>query len=228
MRVASALIAGVLAASPGAAWAQRQIDTGSHIAVPTRAEIPEDRTKEDTSRIVMRDFARCTYAHYAKQVADGVMLEPGLEGAALSNISTSDCLDSGMIKFPAPVMRGALFGELYRRHQQSTKPWALPVQALTLTEVPTINDSQSVRTNFLMLYLAQCIHQTAPEQMRQVVLQPVTSKGQEQAFAAIIPLLGDCLPQGMKVTLNRMTLESAFAEYLYRSQAPATAVAGNS
>lgn len=225
MRLSHALFAGALAATSSPVWPQKDVDTGSHIAVPSRAEIPEDRNKEDTSRIVMRDFARCTYSRYAKRAADAVMLEPGMEGAALSKISTSDCLDSGMIKFPASVMRGALFGELYRQAQRD-RSWTLPIQPLALDKVPTINDPQAVRTNFLMLYLAQCVYQAAPEQMRQVVLQPVVSKGQEEAFAAIIPLLGECLPQGMTLKLNRMTLESAFAEYLYRSQAPAAAVAG--
>lgn len=228
MRLPYALIAAALCVTSSAVWAQKEIDTGSHISVPRRAEIPQDRNKEDTSRIVMRDFARCTYARYSKQVASAVMLEPGTEGAALSKISKSECLNSGTIKFAASVMRGALFGELFRRREQASDVWTLPVTPLALSEVPKPTDPVEVRNNFLMLYLAQCIHQSAPEQMRQVVMQPVVSESQEQAFGTIIPLLGQCLPQGMTLKLNRMTLESAFAEYLYRSQAPAATAAGNS
>lgn len=214
------------AATHCALVAQTQVDTGSHIAIPKRAKIPETGSEEDKDLIVMRQFARCTYARNATGVARAVMMEPGLDGEALNRLAADECLQYGTMKFSAALFRGALFGELYRRRSEDGgKPWALPAEAFSVNAVPPPTASLPLRTNFFMLYLADCVHKVAPAEVKAVVTEPAASPAQKRAFSVLIPLLGPCVPQGMTLKLNRMTLEHAFAEYLYRaSPLPASAL----
>ncbi len=219
------LTALAMAAVPCPVVAQSQVDTGSRIAIPKRAEIPETGTEGDQALIVMRQFARCTYAHNASGVAQAVMLEPGLDGEALNRLAIDDCLQYGTMKFSPALFRGALFGELYRRRSKGGgKPWTLPVEAFSVSALPTQAASHPVRTNFFMLYLADCVHKVAPAEVEAVVSQPAASPAQKRAFSTVIPLLGPCVFEGMTLKLNRMTLEHAFAEYLYRAR-PLQAIA---
>lgn len=214
----STLVAIVLGlAATGPLWAQRQVDTGTHIAVPKRAEIPNERNADERGRIALRQYARCTVARSREETAAALLLDPGKDADALNKLASDECLQAGRMEFAPNVYRGALYGELYRlRAKQAGKRWTLPIQPLSLATPPASDATGSVRANFFLLDLAHCLYQAAPEAVREIIVEPTASEGQERAFASVIPVLGPCIPAGRTLTLNRITLESAFGEYLYR------------
>lgn len=207
-----------------ALFAQTEQRTGSRVVVPSPAEIRERGTDEEKSLIVMREFAECTYRNGRRAVADALLLSPGDDVRALTKLATSQCLRSGKLRFAPKLFRGALFGELYRQRQSTgAGGWALPTQPLDLAVVPTSDKPFDARLNWVMLTIADCMHESHPDAVRASVLEPAVSPGYEAAFGTLLPNLGPCVPEGVTLKLNRMALEHAFGEYLYRTQSTSAA-----
>ena len=204
-----------------------EVDLGSNVTRPKRAEIPNGYyTKEQRGRLVMREFARCTFATSPAKVAAVAMLPPGADVAGLRELAQRDCLSEGIVGFDFALYRGTLFGEMYRRHEAiGGKSWTYPVSPINLNAAPNEGDSAQIKLNYFLLSLTDCVIAKNAEAVRAVVLQPVGSKAQEAAFSAIIPQLGPCLPQGKTITFNRTSLEMGFGEYMYRALAPVIPIA---
>ena len=121
MKIASylAVLLAALLGSPALAKPQREMETGSLITVPKRAIAPDRTlTKEELGRDLMSQFARCIIDRKQAVVAEAITLLPGADGPAFNRASTDECLDSGRMRFSTAVVRGAVFGELYRRQQK--------------------------------------------------------------------------------------------------------------
>jgi hypothetical protein len=212
------LLTAVTAASSVAAQHQSG-STGSRVSAPRPAIIRTKGNEEEQNLVIIRDFARCTYSTGPKRVAEALLLPPEGDPVALGELASSECLASGTLKFSSALFRGALFGELYRqRHERSGRTWSLPVEPLSRLTPPSPDASTDTRRHYLMLSVAECLDGEAPTAVRDVVLKPAGSAEQKAAFDAILPLLGTCVPQGVTLKLNRMSLEHAFGEYLYRAQ----------
>ena len=221
------LIAGtlaVLATVPLAAQSRYEKDTGSLIAIPERAKSPDRKlSEEELGREMMNRYARCIVDRTPTRVAEAIALKPGDDIEAFNKAATDECLDSGRMQFSASVLRGAVYGELYRRQQKGAKDVVrkFPVQPLDWSAAPPPAASERARANYFLLWLSDCVHESSAEAMRSVVKNPVGSKIQQAAYSAVIPSLGPCIPEGQKLSFSRSMLEAAFGEYLYRSQVPA-------
>ena len=217
-------LVGMIAACP-AAVAQRSMetDTGSMIAVPTRARIPEEGAMSEINRgrEVMRQFAQCALSR--NQAGAERALAMPIGGAyyqAINKLAVDECLSSGTIKFKAPAMRGALFAELYRRKYRAADPGLVAEPVDFAANAGSDGVVQAALDTF-----ADCVVRRDPADARAIVLRPIASKEQDKAFAAVYPHLGPCLAQGQQITLNKPTLENAFAEVLYREAATPGAAA---
>ena len=201
-----------------------EADMGSRIARPKRAEIPQRNLKPtEQARVALSLFAECVFAVMPAKVVKAVDAIPGEDGPALDKLTKSDCLDFGEMSFSHTLFRGAMFAEMYRQHEAlSTKAWRYPIKPLMMDTLPDSSSSEDVRANFCMLKLTECLYKQDAENLRGIVVNPVLSRAQNDAFAKVIPILGTCVPQGMTLTLNKTTLENGFAEYLYRSLATPT------
>ena len=226
-RIVIAGILTALAAVPLAAQSRYEKDTGSQISIPERAKSPDRKlSEEELGREMMNRYARCIVDRTSGKVAEAIALKPGDDIQAFNKAATDECLDSGRMQFSASVLRGAVFGELYRRQQKGVKDVVrkFPVQPLDWSAAPPPGASERARANYFLLWLSDCVHGSSAEAMRSVVMNPVGSKVQQAAYSAVIPMLGPCIPEGQKLSFSRSMLESAFGEYLYRSQVPAIPV----
>jgi hypothetical protein len=220
-----------VSAIPASAQSKYDTDTGSHIRIPKRAEAYDRKlSDEELGRELMNQFARCIIDRRPTVVAQAIASKPGEESSLLNRAAVDDCLDSGSMRFPPEVLRGAIFGELYRRQQRGVKRLAetFPIQPLDWSSAPAATDSERARSNYYLLWMTDCVHKTSGEAMRSIVMNSVGSVAQKSAYSSIIPALGPCVPQGQKLVLSRSMLEAAFGEYLWRSQVPAITLSARS
>lgn len=219
------VLAGVglcLAASPAMAQRKTELQTGSRISVPAPARVPEGRDSDlSRTRIIIAEFARCTLDRGTDGVQRAFAMPVGAAYyRAMNRLAVSECLESGMVRIPQTVMRGAIFVELYRRHEKKVGP-TVAVPALDFAHPA----DESERTQLALLAFADCVVKRDAGAARGVVLSPTASADQDQAFRALMPNLGPCLMQGQQITFSKPVLEGALAEVLYREAM--TPAAGN-
>ena len=198
-----------------------EADPGSVLQHPRRARIPETGfTEADRGRVTLRQYARCLFASSPQTVVTAVHFAPGEDSAALDKLLRYDCVDSGSLQFSRELLRGALFTEMYRRHEsRRTGPWTYPVQAIDFAAIPNLQSSSEVRVNYFLLEMADCVYAKHPDAVRAVVMEDIASRAQNAAFVTVIAGLGPCIPNGVKLELTRTVLDGAFGEYMYRTLA---------
>ena len=225
MKITIAACLGVAVITYGVANAQssRDTETGSRIVIPKRARIPDDSTlsKSELSRKVLNEFARCAINRNYPAVASAVSKPMGAGfHEAIARVVSADCLYSGMISFKAVALRGPLFVELYKRRELAKsqgRVWG-PVTPSIDFSAPSSLESDAHRA---ILDVATCAIDANPNVARAVVLEHMMSEAQDNAFAAIVPALGACLPEGKTLSLTKQVIEGMLAEVLYRGVKPA-------
>jgi hypothetical protein len=138
---------------------------------------------------------------------------------ALTKMVGPDCLWDGELRFKAIIIRGAMFTELWRRRviaESRGKPWGPVLPAYVFADVP-MDASPAIKQQAALLWLGDCIVKRDRAAASEVLLQPIGSKAQRQAYTRLNPNLGPCLPEGMKLTFSKSILEGALAEALYRA-----------
>ena len=221
MTIRSALFIAVMLALPCAAVAQTDTDLGTRIPHPKRAAIPGNpHSPEDSGRISLSQFARCTFASKPAAVVAALQLPVDSGDNALKAVVDDNCLEEGEMGFSNLLFRGALFGEMYRQHEHKSRTWTYAIQPLDFSAVPDATSSPNTLTNYFMLAMADCLLAKDADSVRGIVLNEPASGAQNAAFAKIIPQLGSCVPAGATVKFSRTSIENAFGEYLYRSLVP--------
>ncbi|MDQ2893598.1 MAG: hypothetical protein M3R64_11000 [Pseudomonadota bacterium] len=218
-----ALFAVCMIAWVGSASGQRKVesDTGSHIAIPQRARIPDapGLTVDDRARIAMAEFARCTVDRRAIAMRRVLSLPiEKLDGSVWMPLADTECLASGEMRFQPRIMRGALFSELVRRRAVETArggAWTFPVMpydAVALADPA----NRVTQLDAALLAFADCVVKRDPVGAQAVIVAPTATEAESVAIAALAPNLGPCLPAGQTIKLSRSILEGAVAEILYR------------
>ena len=226
MRSFFGIIGILLAASPAAAQRDTELDTGSHIAIPRRARIPDDAKSDNAAaQIAMAAFARCVIARDQRGVARALGMEIGPDyWKAMGRLATSECLSSGQMKIPQNVMRGAIFAEVYRLYDAKKKA-IVEVRPLDFDN-PLLPEYRSNPLRYALLAFADCVIKRDMDSARKVVLLPPASREKDDAFRALTPSLGPCLTSGHKITFSKPILEGVIAEVLYRESALPSAPVG--
>lgn len=190
------------------AQAQREPETGTRFQRPKAAKIDERSMPEtERGRLLMAELARCAVETYPNKTI--AALASG-RAKPISELATSDCLVSGLAQFSATVWRGALYGELYRREFAAGPP-VLMEQTIAFGE--NMPDFQG---NIGILHVADCVIRQDPANVHSFIMQTGRGAREQAAFAALVPLLGPCVPAGQTVTLTKTSLEGAFSEAMYR------------
>lgn len=211
-------------------WAQPSLEaeTGSQIRRPAPARIG-DRilTDEERSRDMMNKFARCIVDRAPKEVALAIALPAGDDGAAFARASQDDCLANATMRFSPAVIRGAVFGELVRRVERGDRSVTtrFPVPTLDLAAPVPPESNARGRTNWFLMWISDCIAKSHAAEMRTIVTSTAASGTQEQAYAAVVPAIGPCVPEGQTLRFSKAVIEGGFSEYLYRTLPPVASVA---
>ena len=212
----------LVAAGPG----PKEAELGSLIPRAAAADIADHGyTPEQRGRLALAQFSRCIFGRTPRRVSDNLQLSFGASMATVGRLGTDDCLASGELRFQTNLMRGYLFGEMYRVHEAKVpKNWIYPITPLDLTNAPPDSENRQVWVNFLLLTMTHCLYLRDPGLVRDVVINAPGSPKQKAAYRSLIPKIGACIPKDTTFELSRSAIESAFGEYLYRSLVPVITV----
>lgn len=198
---------------------------GSEILRPRKAAIPDTAMPQEAKgRYVLSQFASCLIDTHPKQVSTALSAKPGNDYAALNNVAlgytdADSCLFDGEVRFHPQLLRGALFGELFRRHLAG-RDVGVAIEPLDFTQPLPAGAPELAAAHFGLLALADCIALQDADSVRTIVVSRTASRDQEAAYARIVQIIGSCVPQGSKLAITRSVLEGTFGEYLYRSLVP--------
>ncbi|MDO7842451.1 hypothetical protein [Sphingomonas immobilis] len=234
MRLASAIFFALFCAAPAIAQRHAKAETGSLVPIPAPVRVSENPKLSDDvrARIATAEFARCSVARFPDRVERALSLPKGglAYWKALERTASNECMDSGIIAMRRPLLRGALFVELYRRRwdaQQRGQTWGPSLTKVSFNIDPLTHPSEDAMRDNELLSLGNCVIAKDEASARNAILLPTASKGQEAALMSLVPSLGGCIPAGMKLTFSRPVIEAAIAEVLYRgAETPTVQTAG--
>ena len=225
MRAAAVILTAFGALLIAARPVPTESELGSRVNKAAAATIPTiGFSKEETGRLVIAQFAQCTFGRHARSVSEDLSLGFEESQASLGKHVPDECLNDGSFQASSGLYRGYLFGELYRRHEfKGYANWPYAIVPLDLSVAIAADTPATTKVDRFMLEVTDCLYKADAESVRTIILSETASTAQKKAYAKLIPQLGPCIPQGNTLELSRATLESAFGEYLYRSLPPGPA-----
>jgi hypothetical protein len=130
-----------------------------------------------------------------------------------SGFSDNEIVEGRRIDWPTDLMRGMLAEEMLKsRTRDVAELAALPLR-----------QGRYVRSWFAMTgrnpvidEMGACLADTSPSQIGAILAVRPYSAEENSSFGAIIPMMGNCLSAGAKLTGNRQSLRAAFADALYQ------------
>jgi hypothetical protein len=209
----SASLAGMMAPSSlvSAQELGHIINDGEPAGVPSRKM--SDAAK---GRYVTNAYAACLLKRKSTLVLRALQLPPARSGEAFARIATSDCLSNGNLRMPNSLLRGGAFLALYKRDFRSAPP---PPR---LGSVDYTQDSLTTDPNdpeVAVRIFARCVLKANPTGVRTLILSPVATDAENQAFAALTPVFSDCV-SGKPIRFSKAALQAVFAEVAYREGNP--------
>jgi len=177
-------------------------------------------TSEEQGRKLLIDYARCVIASRPKAVAEVFSSQFDASGAALRKAIIDICLSEGKFSVNPDLFRRYLYVEMYRQYDQGRRDLLARFPALPYDPTAPVSPdlSASARINELLLQLSACAYSRQPDAVKAIVTSGTGSSTQKAGYDRVIPDLGPCVQKDEKLVLSRAVLESAFGEYLYRSQ----------
>ncbi|MGK2909606.1 MAG: hypothetical protein ACSLE1_07375 [Sphingobium sp.] len=191
-------------------------------ALPPAIAAPSDAgakklSKADRSMLSMDQYADCLLQYDRKKVIALAQMYPESRDytRAAAKVAIDVCLEAGSISFDSQLLRGALFGALYRADFGAVAPSLRPVEVSYASDVSGINKEADAQYIALRQFAACVVHKDA-ENGRALILHPAGSKPEKEAFRALSPLFGPCLQSGIKVTFSKQMVVGLIAEAMYR------------
>lgn len=207
-----------LACSATAATAQREAETGTRFKRPKPAEIPDkaSMSEAERGRAALDQFGTCLVETNRDRVTSALQADSDDKFTRLT--TNTECLRSGMLRFSADLLRGALYASLYRR-DYGDAPVLIAEQTIDFGQM----SPATIQPATGMLMVADCVLRKDLKNARDFVVLPTGAVAETAAFVAIRPHLGPCVPAGQEVALSKNAIEGALAEALYRQSIPARA-----
>ena len=219
------LAAVALVATSVSAFAQREkeVQSGSLVAVPKQAVISDEHgySVADRGRVAMAQFARCVVDRRSTKLQSVLTMPIGPQyEKVLKAMATDHCLANGQMSFHFTLFRGSIFAELWRRRvaaDRNGQKWGPVLDPVDLTTPIDANAVASAKVQFALQLFAECIVKRDRRAASDVVLLPIASKAQSEAYSRLSPSLAPCLPKGQQAKFSKPMLEGILAEILYRS-----------
>lgn len=172
----------------------------------------------------MAQFARCVVDRRLGQVQRVLSMSVDSQhdqyDKQLNSLATDQCLGNGQLTFNSSLFRGALFGELFRRRvaaEREGQKWGPVIAPIDLTAPLAADATTRFKIELALQLFANCIIRRDRLAASDIVLLPIASKAQSEAYTKLSPILGSCLPNGQQVKFTKPALEGVLAEALYRS-----------
>lgn len=119
------------------------------------------------------------------------------------------------MRFNAELLRASIFKALYRQGHAATQP-VFGRNPIDWQPITTQSKPDAAKRFLILHRIAECTLAAAPTDVHQLVLADYGSDPHRAAFAALAPVIGNCLPEGMQLELPRPSLAGALAEVAWR------------
>ena len=187
--------------------------TGTRIGPPPAAIPDTAKNSGQLSRQTLRGFAECSVRKDRARVERYLATIPGTSEAEKlgRGLSTDDCLSRGEIRFNEQLLRWSFYDLYYRQRFAGQGPVdfsAYPPFDLTSASA----QSQSGA----LMEMGDCIVRKSGAGSRELALSPVTTKTEDRAFAALMPMISACVPKDSQVTFSKIVLRGLIVEALYK------------
>ncbi len=180
-----------------------------------RAQMPDFKSDETRIRYLMQEFARCAIELNESRARALIASQPFTAESQKSARMLADdqCLTSGEIVFTEPLMRGAVFSNLYQK--DFAKEGSLDfVDVSSPDYVATTGGEMSLQYAALR-QVTDCAVRAAPASARNLIISVVASPEEKLAFREIADVMGPCISAGTKVQLTPTVLRGVIAEVIY-------------
>lgn len=228
-RLMFAVAAASLGAMAGAAHGGNPYGGGTRITGPAPAEIPTGAmSKDDKARIVTIRFAACLIKARRSAAMAAIQPEPweADAGGKLLKIVDSRCLESGELKMPTNLLRGALYQVLYREKFPDGPP-ALPPSAIDFTAKRGGSFTDEEKTEIALRQFGDCVARRDINDAHAMIMSIPGSSAETAALKSLVPHFSPCIVQGSKWTLNRNSVAAILSEVLYREGVAGSETASN-
>jgi hypothetical protein len=121
----------------------------------------------------------------------------------------------GELRMDPSLMRGGLYAGLYRA-DYSHIDGTLGDQPVDFTADVKGSETPSAQQYIWSHEFADCVVRADQADARKLVLAPVASSIERQAFAALTPRFNGCMSAGQTLTFSRIVLTALISEALYR------------
>ena len=220
MRTSLSLAVAVAAAIASPAVAQDNPYGGGSRLDRDTADVersPGNLNQQDRARATLDQYARCMIKKQRATATKFVESPPWTETAKaeLDRMVDERCLSTGELSFPADLLRGAVFQELYRE-KYSGGPPALPAAAIDFTDGAQGPLGDTAAVQVAMLQFGDCVaRRDLPNSHALVLARPGTSQ-ETSAINALLPDFAACLVQGSTWKITKSVMASIMSEVLYR------------
>lgn len=194
---------------------------------PARPNRDRPRSLEAEAQRVMADYATCLAMRNRPGVLTYLATDEGSEEAdrRAGRVAIDECLYDSELRFPQQLLRGALYGALYkidyaRGGLVPARFAELPPITYTSRDPATLAPAE--RNWVALSFFADCVVRAVPAQAQALIAADVGSPAERSAFAGVQPALGACLTDGVELTFSRPVLRGLIAQSLYRLTVSAT------
>ena len=153
-------------------------------------------------------FAQCT-AELRGSFAHDILAMPYLDKAQTKKIKSTvrgpeECMDrvGFLLKMDDPIFLGGM-AEYYIAHIYRSFDLAI------------LSERHSTPRNTPEIF-SQCVVRKNPQLVRNFVTAEPASKGETAALKLVVPMLGQCIPIGEKISLDRVALRAMLSVGMYR------------
>lgn len=171
----------------------------------------------EISRAAVADFSVCHY--------DG--LKPGArkvleigQGSELTKrvraYVNGQCWLRGSFGFRPSNFQQALFATAYRNEYAKATP-AFPETPINYEALVRQASPEQTARYLALIKLAECTARANPTGAQKLVAAPVASPTERDAFAEVMPGLGNCTDAGRALALNKEAIKGSLAEVMYRN-----------
>ncbi len=203
--------------------------TGSHVKKNSDARTDIHDNDPNAAEKAVHFLARCTAelrSPVAKMILAKPYLSPEQKKLARSKVQGSEeCMNRLGFKLRfdyAPLVGG--MAEYYVTDIFSDETIEL-VSASTNAEQAVISPPYAPR-NSLEIF-AQCVAKKNPKAVKNFISTIPTSDAEKEALQLVIPMLGQCIPSGDEVALDKISLRAMLSFGLYRELAAVASVEKN-
>ncbi|MCZ4343583.1 hypothetical protein O4H52_18375 [Sphingomonadaceae bacterium G21617-S1] len=184
-----------------------------------KVELPKGKRSNDDQdvRRAMTKLAACVMRFAPKRIPAYLATFPGSDkahDAGQRMTSGTICLQSGEMTLKERVLRGAVYELSYRQKFASQAPDLAAVGSIDYSQGEPITDRTS--PHIALRLMADCAVRADGSDARALLLTSVATPEEKASFAALMPHVSACIPEGKTISFSQSVLRGLIAEVLYR------------